>query len=220
MPAQLPEIEGMDEQADDAQGLRPRIWLWTLIAALIVVLLVVYVLVLGGKGIYDGLRDQALENQQFAQEHYERGLAQFEDRQYELAIAEFELALRHDSSLVDARNRLQEAKDMVQAQGTPTSETRQDAARILYLQAATLYEDGNLPQSVSVLDELRGLTQIISARMWKLCCPQPTISSGRTPLLKTVSTMPSVTLRPFSSLNPATRMPRTNSTWQTSMQQR
>ena len=157
VPAQLPEIEGMDEQADDAQGLRPRIWLWTLIAALVVVLVIVYVLVLGGKGIYDGLRDQALENQQFAQEHYERGLAQLEDRQYELAIAELELALRHDSSLVDARNRLQEAKDMVQAQGTPTSETRQDAARLLYLQAATLYEDGNLPQSVSVLDELRGL---------------------------------------------------------------
>ena len=157
VPAQLPEIEGMDEQADDAQGLRPRIWLWTLIAALVVVLVVVYVLVLGGKGSYDGLRDQALENQQFAQEHYERGLAQLEDRPYELAIAEFELALRHDSSLVDARNRLQEAKDMVQAQGTPTSETRQDAAKLLYLQAATLYEDGNLPQSVSVLDELRGL---------------------------------------------------------------
>ena len=91
---------------------------------------------LGGKGIYDGLRDRAVENQQFAQEHYERGLAQLEDRQYELAIAEFELALRHDSSLVDARDRLQEAKEKVQAQVMPTSETRQDAARLLYVQAA------------------------------------------------------------------------------------
>ena len=157
VPVQLPEIEGMDEQAKDVQVVRPRIWLWTLVAALVVVLLIVYVLVLGGKGIYDGLRDRALESQQFAQEHYERGLAQLEDGQYEIAIAEFELALRHDSSLTDARERLQEAKDAVQAQGTPTSETRQDAARLLYLQAVTQYEEGDLPQTVSVLDELRGL---------------------------------------------------------------
>ena len=157
VPAQLPEIEGMDEQAENAQGLRPRIWLWTLIAALVVVMLVVYVLVLGGRGIYDGLRDRALESQRFAQEHYELGLARLEDGQYEMAIAEFELALRHDSSLTDARARLKEAKDMVQAQGTPTSETRQDAAELLYLQAVDLYEVGDLPQTVSVLDELRGL---------------------------------------------------------------
>jgi TolB protein len=157
VPAHLPEIEGMDQEADEAQGLRPRIWLWTLIAGLVVVLLVLYVLVLGGKGIYDGLRDRALESQQFAQEHYERGLAQLEDGQYQMAIAEFELALRHDSSLVDARERLREAEEMVQAQGTPTSETRQDAARLLYLQAVDLYEGGDLPQAISALDDLRGL---------------------------------------------------------------
>ena len=157
VPAQLPALEGMEEQSDEAQGPRPRIWLWTLIAALVVVLIIVYVLVLGGKGIYDGLRDRALENQQFAQDHYQLGLEQFEDGQYELAIAEFELALRYDSSLVDARDRLQKAKEEVRAQGTPTSETRQDAARLLYEQAVTLYEEGNLPQSVAVLDELRGL---------------------------------------------------------------
>ncbi|NIV33315.1 MAG: hypothetical protein GWN58_28880 [Anaerolineae bacterium] len=157
VPAHLPEIEGMAQEADEAQGIRPRIWLWTLIAGLAVVLLVLYVLVLGGKGIYDGLRDRALESQQFAQEHYERGLAQLEDGQYQMAIAEFELALRHDSSLVDARERLREAKEMVQAQGTPTSETRQDAARLLYLQAVDVYEAGDLPQAVSALDDLRGL---------------------------------------------------------------
>jgi tetratricopeptide (TPR) repeat protein len=157
VPAHLPEIEGMEEQANEGQRRRPRIWLWTLIAALVVVLLVIYALVLAGKGIYDGLRDRALESQQFAQEHYELGLAQLEDGQYEMAIAEFELALRHDSSLVDARERLQEAKDLVQAQGTPTSETRQDAARRLYLQAVTFYEEGDLLQTVSVLDDLRGL---------------------------------------------------------------
>jgi TolB protein len=155
--AELPELEPTDERADAAQPHRPRIWLWTLIAALIVVLLVVYVLVLGGKGIYDGLRDRALESRQFAQEHYELGVAQLEAGEYELAIAELELALRHDSSLVDARTRLQEAIELVQAQGTPTSETRQDAAQLLYAQAVDLYEAGDLAQTVAMLDELRGL---------------------------------------------------------------
>lgn len=156
VPARLPALEEMDRQEDLGKH-RPRIWLWTLIAAFIVVLLVVYVLVLAGKGIYDGMRDRALESQQFAQEHYELGLEQLDKGEYELAIAEFELALRHDASLVDAQERLQEAKEMVQAQGTPTSETRQDAARLLYLQAVTLYEEGQLDQTVEVLDELRGL---------------------------------------------------------------
>lgn len=157
IPARLPALEGLDKKAGDTQQHRPRIWLWTLIAALIVVSLMVYVLVLGGKGIYDGLRDRALENKRFAQEHYELGIAQLENGQYELAIAELELALTYDSSLVDARDRLQEAKEAVQAQGTPTSETRQDAARLLYLQAVTLYEEGDLAQSVTALDELQGL---------------------------------------------------------------
>jgi TolB protein len=156
VPARLPALEEMDRQENLAAHW-PRIWLWTLIAAFVVVLLVVYVLVLAGKGIYDGMRDRALESQQFAQEHYELGLAQLDKGEYELAIAEFELALRHDSSLLDAQERLQNAKDLVQAQGTPTSETRQDAARILYLQAVTVYEEGKLDQTVEVLDELRGL---------------------------------------------------------------
>ncbi len=157
LPTEMPELEEIDQEADIGQAHRPRIWLWTLGAAIIVVLLVVYVLVLAGKGIYDGLRDRALESQRFAQEHYELGIAHLEAGEYDLAIAELELALRRDSSLVDAEKRLQEAIEMVQARGTPTSETRQGAARLLYLQAVALYEEGDLDQGVAVLDELRGL---------------------------------------------------------------
>ncbi len=157
VPAQLPALEELDRQIEAEQRHRPRIWLWTLIAALVVVALVVYVLLLGGKGIYDGLRDRALENQQFAREHYEKGLVQLEAEQYELAIAEFELALRYDSSLVEAADRLQEAMEIVEAQGTPTSEARQGAARLLYAQAVDFYQLGNLAETVALLDELESL---------------------------------------------------------------
>ena len=166
VPAELPPLKRLDGDRrwhrTTAEEPRPsdhplRTWLWTLIAALIVVSLIVYVLFLGVKAISDGLKDRGLESQQFAREHYVLGLAKLEAKEYELAIAEFELALRHDSSLRDARLHLEQAKELVRAQATPTSETREDAAKLLYREAVAHYQGGNLSQSVSLLDELRGL---------------------------------------------------------------
>ena len=157
IPSQLPPLKGFDEQHDEPAGQSRRIWLWTLIAALVVVLVIVYAVAVGIKGIYDGLRDRALENLEIAQEHYGLGLEHQEAGDYELAIAEFVLALRHDSSLQDARNRLREVKELAEAQVTPTSETRQDAVKLLYREAVAYYQTGDLPRTVTVLDELVGL---------------------------------------------------------------
>jgi TolB protein len=157
VPAELPPIEGLEMFDDATLHRRPRVWLWTLIAALAVTLLVAYVLLMAGLGIYNGLKDRAVEHLQIAQEHYELGLAHLTEGDYELAIAEFELALRNDSSLRDARAQLQEAKELARAEATPTSETRQDAARLLYRDAVTHYEAGSLTAAIEVLDELRGL---------------------------------------------------------------
>lgn len=155
VPAKLPAIEGLKAEYPPARG--PRAWLWTLIAALAVVLLVIYVLVLGILGIYDGLRDRSIKNQQIAQEHYERGLVHLDAGDYELAIAEFKLALRYNSNLHDARSQLWDAEELARAQATPTSETRRDAAKSLYQEAVAYYEGGYLVQAAEVLDELRGL---------------------------------------------------------------
>jgi tetratricopeptide (TPR) repeat protein len=157
VPAELPPIEELDERDRAAARRGPRAWLWTLVAALAVVLLVAYVLVLGALGVYDGLKDRAVENQRIAREHYELGIEYLEAGDYELAIAEFTLALRYDSNLYDAQTLLQDAEEMAKAQVTPTSETRQDAANLLYRQAVAHYESGNLEQAVAVLEELRGL---------------------------------------------------------------
>jgi tetratricopeptide (TPR) repeat protein len=157
VPDVLPPVEGLDEDDPYAPGRRPRTWLWTLIAALGVGLLVAYVLVLGALGVYDGLKDRALENRQIAQDHYDLGLVQLEAGNYELAIAEFKLALRHDARLRDAQSRLHQAEELAKTLVTPTSETRKDAAELLYRQAVAHYESGNLDQAIMVLDELRGL---------------------------------------------------------------
>ncbi len=157
VPKELPPLPGLDDEDEFAPGRRPRIWLWTLLAALAVVSLLGYVLTLGAIGVYDGLKDRTADNARFAQEHYAMGVERLQESDYELAIAEFELALRYDPNLPSARAYLREAKDLAEAQVMPTSETRQDAAELLYRQAVAHYEGGNLAQAVAVLDELRGL---------------------------------------------------------------
>jgi len=128
-----------------------------LVAALVVVSLVLYVVVLGVKGVYDGLQERTLENRKIAQEHYALGVEKMAAQQYDLAAAEFDLALRHDSTLREAEAMLREAKEMAKSQATPTSETRQDAAALLYRQAVDAYESGDLAGAIAVLDELRAL---------------------------------------------------------------
>ncbi|MGC9333391.1 MAG: hypothetical protein ACP5JJ_04530 [Anaerolineae bacterium] len=157
VPAVLPPLEGMDTQDEDRPRRNHRVWLWTLVAAFIVLLLVLYIALLGGLAIYDGLKDRTLENQQLAREHYAMGLQHLESGNLELAVAELDLALRYDPSLRDALTYLQEAKERIKAEATPTSETRREAAIALYRQAVTHYEDGQLEQAVAALENLRGL---------------------------------------------------------------
>ncbi|MFN2291795.1 MAG: hypothetical protein ACK2UC_11435 [Anaerolineae bacterium] len=157
VPAVLPPLEGLEPEHDSDPRRTRRAWLWTLVAAAAVLFLLLYVVILGGLAIYDGLKDRALENQQIAQEHYALGLQYYEAGNFELAVAEFDLALRHDANLRDARSYLQEARETVQAEATPTSETRREAVMALYQQAVTHYENGQLAEVVADLENLRGL---------------------------------------------------------------
>jgi tetratricopeptide (TPR) repeat protein len=162
IPKELPRLGGLDKHSGDGEGTgRPkgpqRTWLWTLVSAAIVVLLGGYVVIMAVMGVYDGLKDRALENQQIAQEHYALGLEYLQAEDYERAIGEFELALRHDSSLSDARDYLNKAKEKTKAQVAPTSETRLDAVKALYREAVTHYESGALEAAVTALEDLHGL---------------------------------------------------------------
>lgn len=157
IPTDLSSAEGMAGREKNTPGCRSRIWLWTLGTAIAVALVVVLVVALGVLGVYDGLKDRAIANRQLAQEHNSLGMTYLAAGDYELAIAEFEEAMRHDSSLPNLQNRLQEAIDLARARITPTSETRKDAAALLYRQAVPYYENGDLTQAVAVLEELRGV---------------------------------------------------------------
>lgn len=169
VPAELPPIEGLEkgvvlpplEDLQDSSELEraphKHSWLWTAGAALGVVLVLACIIAAGVKGVHDGLLDRSLENQRQAREHYESGLAHLEQNNYELAVAEFKLAVRLDPSLQEARARLAEAEELAKGLVAPTSEARQDAAQLLYRQAVAEYEQGELDQAIAILDELRGL---------------------------------------------------------------
>jgi len=157
VPSVLPPVVGLDEADEYAPGHRPRTWLWTFLAALVAVLAAVYLVVLGAKAVYDGLKDRGVANQQTARDHYALGMAHLDAGEYELAVAELELALRYDSSLSEAETQLREAEAKARAQVTPTSEARHDAAALLYQQAVTAYESGKLVDAITALDELHGL---------------------------------------------------------------
>jgi TolB protein len=156
VPAELPPLEGMDTDEEETEP-GPGTWLWTAIPALGIALMLVFVLILGIKGVSDGLRDRAIADRELAQEHYAAGLVKLQTGDYELAIAEFEFALERDPSLPDLGSLLQEAKELALAQVAPTSETRREAAAALYKEAVAQYENGDLRQAVVALDDLRGV---------------------------------------------------------------
>lgn len=157
VPAKLPPLKET-EPRDPAVGRRfPRSWLWAFVAAWAVVLLVLFVAVLGVRGIYDGMKERTIANRQIAQQHFDLGLAHLEAGEYELAIAEFELAGRRDPNFPDLKRLLRQAEELAQSQALPTSETRLDAAATLYEEATAQYKSGNLDEVVAALEELRGL---------------------------------------------------------------
>ncbi len=156
-PSDLSARQEIGELADSAHEPVRRPWLRPLVIALALICLIGYIVAAGILGVYDGLRDRALRDQQLAQEHYALGMGYLQAGEYELAIAEFDLALNHNPKLREAQAQLRYAKELARTLATPTSETRQDAAQLLYREAVAYYESGNLAQAVTVLEELRGL---------------------------------------------------------------
>jgi tetratricopeptide (TPR) repeat protein len=157
VPAELPPFEGVPEHDVETRSHRRRTSRWTLLLAVGAVLLFLFILVLAGLGIYSGLKDRAIAGRQTAQEHFALGEQYLSEGDYELAVAEFELAMRNDPGLADPEGKLARAKELAQAQITPTSEARRDAAITLYRRAVTHYEAGELDLALTALNELRGL---------------------------------------------------------------
>ncbi len=129
--------------AVEPQGLSA--WVWVLAAALMVTCVLLGFLSAGMMGVYEGLQERARLNREAAVEHYHKGLARLEAGEHELAIAEFEQALRLSPGYPEAQEKIREIRAQMQAEvptPTPTSETVNQAVDTLYNQAKSLYDQG------------------------------------------------------------------------------
>ena len=110
-------------------------------------------LVIGVLGLYRGWQ----ERDRLAEEHYAAGLAHLENGEYELAVAELELSLRHKPNHREAEEKLTEAKAKLKVQATPTVELQKQVAADLLSQAQTLYDEGRWDDVIPTLERLRAL---------------------------------------------------------------
>ncbi len=107
------ERQGVDASQSDPQIPEPapargcRTTLGVIGVALLVMLIIGLI---GGAAIFLGLRDRSGLQVDLAREHYERGETHFSEERYELAIAEYELALQLDPGYSRATERLNEAR--------------------------------------------------------------------------------------------------------------
>ena len=122
--------------------------------------LVCIVLLFGAIGLiaaYQGLQEQASIKQAEAEMHYQRGQEHLTNNSLDLAIAEFELALSLDPSLLEAREALRKARQIAQAQPTPTSETRTAAAASILEKAEMQVAAENWFEASQTLAQIRDL---------------------------------------------------------------
>jgi len=110
-----PQKRRAGAEADAKKGCGQSI---TVIVVAIVAL--VAIVGLGIAAVYFGLADRSETEQQAAQQHYQKGVAYMNDSNYELAIAEFELAIKLDPQNDQAIDRLSKARATLAQVPTPT----------------------------------------------------------------------------------------------------
>lgn len=112
---------------------------------------------IGLLGAYHGLQERYQLTQAEAEAHYQKGQGHLTGNSYELAIAEFELALSLNPNFLAARQGLRDAQRAALAQPTPTSETRSAAAESILDQAEAELAQENWAAAVETLAKVREL---------------------------------------------------------------
>ncbi|UCC65245.1 MAG: PD40 domain-containing protein [Anaerolineae bacterium] len=139
-------------------------WFRRLIARFIGAGFVLVFLALGAAGVtlvavYHGWQDRDLHTRERAEEHYQKGLVALQAGECELAIAEFEFAIRLAPDHAQAYDKLYKAEAQCQALPTPTSESQKSYKEILYDQAAAYFVQEQWDEAIFKLEQLRQLDE-------------------------------------------------------------
>jgi len=148
-----------DEYDEDEIEERPhRVWPRVLLGCLGMLLCaLVFYGSIGVFATYQGWQERTSEIQTRAEDHYQRGQDKLANDQIELAIAEFEEALRLNPNLLAAREALREAERIVQSRPTPTSETRSAAAESLLAEAENFINQESWAEAADKLSQVKDL---------------------------------------------------------------
>jgi tetratricopeptide (TPR) repeat protein len=104
-----------------------------------------------------GLQERALLANSESLAHYRRGQELLAEDSIDLAIAEFERAIKLNPTFREARQALREAQQVSLAQPTPTSETRTAAAADIFAQAEAQLAAENWSDAIFTLSQVRDL---------------------------------------------------------------
>jgi tetratricopeptide (TPR) repeat protein len=130
---------------------------WAMLAGMLAGCAILLIVSVGLLAVYQGLQERARLNRTAATEHYYKGLEQFSAENYELARAEFELALRLDPKYLDAETKLAEVDALLSSLPTPTSAVRHQTAMSLYNEARDLYNQGDWQGAVDKLEQVQAM---------------------------------------------------------------
>ena len=130
---------------------------WAMLAGMGAGLALLVIVALGVLGVYQGMQERTRLNRAAALEHYQKGLEQLSMENYELARAEFELAVQLDPKNRDAANKLAEVGALISSQPTATSSLRYQTVLLLYNEAREFYNQGDWEGVISKLEQVRSL---------------------------------------------------------------
>jgi tetratricopeptide (TPR) repeat protein len=144
-----------EEEPEPAEPKRPvRGCGWAMLAGMLAGCAILLIVGVGLLAVYQGLQERNNLNRAAATDHYHKGLEQFSAENYELARAEFELALRLDPKNLDAETKLAEVDALLSRLPTPTSAVRHQTAMLLYNEARDLYNKGDWEGAIDKLEQV------------------------------------------------------------------
>jgi len=130
---------------------------WAMVAGMLAGCAILLIVGIGLLAVYQGLQERTRLNRAAALDHYQKGLEQVAAENYELARAEFELALQLDPKNLDAETQLAEVNSLLSLQPTPTSIVRLQTAMLLYNEANDLYNKGDWEGVIVKLEQVQTL---------------------------------------------------------------
>ena len=162
VPKSVDDVDDLDEMLDDEEEvvITPSRVPWRRFTLGCMGLLVCVALFYSGVGVMairSGLEERAQLTNSESLSHYRRGQELLAEDSIDLAIAEFERAVKLNPTFREARQALRETQQISLAQPTPTSQTRTAAAADIFVQAETLLADESWGEAAVILSQVRDL---------------------------------------------------------------